>query len=231
MTSRDGVTLPELAVVAWLFTLVLLGLARFATAQGRLIAATHDRLRFADAVRTTDLVLNGELRYAAGSDLIPGADSVWLRAVRGTGTICGRDGAELRVRYQGIRRPDPQKDSALVVTAAGTLGSSHEITGATADDDCGGGFRLTLSPSPTSTAGLVMVFETGSYHLADGGLRYRRGRAGRQPVTEGVLADGRFELLPGGIEVRLALHPDSVPRLSRLHSTHMVHLLNAMPSP
>ena len=132
--------------MAWLFALVLLALARFATAQGRLAALAHDRVRAADAVRTTDLVLSAELRRAGAPDYVLGGDSVRLRAVRGAGPLCGRDGDAIRVRYRGVRQPDPRKDSALVITEADPLGTAHAVTGAAADPGCGDGYRLELAP-------------------------------------------------------------------------------------
>lgn len=222
---RPGVSLPELVLAAWLFALVLLGLARFASAQGRLAALAHDRARAADLVRTTALVLRGELRYTAPADRRIGRDSVRLRAVRGVGVICRAEGSELQVRYRGVRRPDPEKDSALVVSDSGTAGAAFAVTGvAGADGRCGEGYRLVLDGEPPAR-GLVLVFETGSYHLADGALRYRRGRGGRQPVTETILEAGSLEVAPRGVEVRLRVHGDSL-RLAEPAAVVTVGLLN-----
>lgn len=230
MTTREGVTLPELILVAWLFGFVLLALGRFAGAQGRLAVVTHERVRAADVVRTTDLVLNGELRRLAADDWWPGPDSIRLRAVRGSGTLCSATGSELRVRYRGVRRPDPTKDSVVLVTGSGTAGESYAVVGVVADTACGG-FRLELDRAPPASAGLVLLFETGSYYLSDGALRYRRGRGGRQPVTEAVLEAGRFERTGAGLVARLVLHRDSVPRIgSRTRST-VVRMLNAAQQP
>lgn len=231
MRSRAGVTLPELVLVAWLFALVLLALARFAGAQGRIAATTHDRVRAADLVRTTELVLGGELRHAAPADLSVTPDSIRLRAVRGVGVICGRVGTAVLVRYRGVRSPDPEKDSALVITGAGTTGAAYRVTGVVTDRGCGDGYRLTLDPTPPP-AGLTLIFETGSYHLSGGAFRYRRGRGGRQPVTEAVLAPSRFRTGEGSIAARLRLHPDSLPRLSRRSLAASVRRLNpVMPAP
>ena len=225
MKAQPGVTLPELVLVAWLFGLVLLAAARFATAQGRLLALSHDRIRAVDVSRTVALVLDGELRHLAAVDVGISADSVRLRAVRGTGVACHREGAVVTVRYRGIRQPDPRKDSVLVVTEAGTVGAAHDVTAVgSGDPGCGPGLRLTLDPAP-SRAGLLLVFETGSYHLTDA-FRYRTGRGGRQPITEGVLDDGRFQRGPAGLEARFALHPDSLPRAGDRTPTITVGLLN-----
>lgn len=226
MTVRPGVTLPELILVAWLFCLVLLAVARFATVQGRLAAASHDAVRAADLVRTVDLLLNAELRHSAAPDRTAGRDSIRLRAVRGAGAVCRREGADLRVRYRGVRRPDPTKDSVLIIGDSGTPGSAHGLVAVAGDNACGPGYRLTLDPPPTGPWGLVLVFETGSYHLSDGALRYRRGRGGRQPVTEGVLGGARFDARPDAIDARLLLHPDSLTRVPGRAPTARVRLLN-----
>lgn len=227
---RRGVTLPELILVAWLFALVLLALARFAAAQGRLGAVVHDRVRAADVVRTADLILTAELRYAADADIHAlTADSVRLRAFRGAGVVCAAAAGEVWVRYRGVRRPDPDKDSVLVVTAGHTDGLAHALRSAAADATCGDGYRLALDPAPHAGVGLVLVFETGAYHFADRALRYRRGRGGRQPVTETLLDGPRFEPGPGRLTLRLPLDPDSLPRLPDPTAAAVVRLLNRAP--
>lgn len=231
MTARPGVTLPELVLVAWLFGLVLLAVARFAAVQGELAAAGDHRVRAADATRTADLLLTAELRYSAQPDRTATRDSVRLRAIRGAGAVCRGEGAELRVRYRGVRRPDPAKDSVVVITDAGTLGAAHGLTAVAGDDACGDGYRLTLDRAPPASRGLILVFETGSYHLTGGALRYRRGRGGRQPVIEGVLGDARFELQPGRIDARLSLHPDSLIRVPARRPAVRVRLMNPPPPP
>ena len=229
LPRRPGVTLPELLLVAWLFGLVLVAAARFAGAQGRLAALGQERGRAADVVRTADLILNGDLRYAAGPDMVPGRDSIRLRAVRGGGTVCG-GGPELRIRYRGARRPDPTKDSALVLTGGATAGSVHEVASVASDGDCGG-YRLQLSPAAGAEVGMVLIFETGTYHLSGGALRYRRGRGGRQPVTEAVLDDPWFEWTAGGLVARLPLHADTFLRLPAAEQRATVRLLSRGPVP
>ena len=223
--TRPGATLAELVLVSWLFALTLLGLARFAGAQARLAAEAGDRLRAADFTRTLELVLGRELRGLAHPDVAVGRDTIALRAVRGPGVICDTVGGDLIVRYTGIRSPNPTKDSALVITHTRSEGSVHAVLGTASGYDavCPGGRRLSLDPPPPA-AGLVLVFETGSYHLTDGALRYRRGRAGRQPVTEGLLKDAAFETRQGAVLARWLLAPDSLPRLDRIQDDRTVRL-------
>lgn len=229
--TRAGATLPELILVAWLFAVVLLGLARFASAQGRLAALGYDRVRLADAARTADLILAGELRYTSALDRVAARDSVRVRAVRGVGALCRRDGAHVWIRYRGLRAPDPDKDSILLITGSDTGGSIHAVTASAPDSACGSGVRLSIEPPPAASAGLVLLFEPGSYHLSGGALRYRRGRAGRQPLTEALLRDGRFEVGSGTLVARLEPELDSLPRLDSATIDVSIRLLNPVDRP
>ena len=221
MTTRPGATLAELVMVTWLFALVLLGLARFAGAQGRLAAAVSDRVRLEELVRTTRLVLDRELRYLAAADVHAlGPDSLRFRAVRGTGAVCHRGARHLVVRYRGVRWPDPAKDSVLLVTEGGRSGAGYAVTSVSSSAVCPGGLRLDLDRDldPGPAGGVALVFESGAYHLSAGALRYRLGRGGRQPLTEAVLRGGRITPtgpFPGApLRVVLSLRADSLPRIA-----------------
>lgn len=221
MSTRRGSSLAELVLVAWLFALVLAALARFAGVQGRLIAAQQDRTRAAEAVRTASLVLGGELRYLTAADIVaPAAESLRVRAVRGSGVVCGTDGNDILVRYRGARLPNPRKDS-LILVAAGEPAEAPPLalTGVAADDACGGSLRLTLSGAPLPSRAVVLVYETGTYYLADAALRYRAPGAGRQPLTEAVVGPAAFAVGGPGAALRLSLEllGDSLPRLAPEH--------------
>lgn len=211
--GRAGVTLPELVLVAWLFVLVLLAVARFAGAQSRLVATTHYRVRQEELLRVATVVLDRELRTLTPHDFGPViGDSIRLRAVRGSGPLCGPgSGKEVVIQYRGTRRPDPEKDSLLLVSQGGTSGSAYAVRGAARDDACAAALRVTLDPAPPPTAGFALVYETGVYSISSGALRYRRGAGGRQPLTEAVLAGGHIR--PRGPTLALAfeLDPDSLP--------------------
>ena len=123
-SGRRGATLVE-AIVALLVGLLLMQLglstlARFRTAQSEL-AERADALI---AQRVGRHVLRRELRHAtAGRDWLTDADSLSLRAFRGTGIVCANDSvtAELIVAYRGDRGPDSTKDSVLLFAEDGTL--------------------------------------------------------------------------------------------------------------
>lgn len=213
--NRPGVTLPELILVAWLFALVLGAVAGFAAAQGRLVALTHDRVRVGEAVRVAQVVLGAELRSLGTPDLsVLTPDSVRIRAVRGGGPVCEARGQELLVRYRGVRRPEPAKDSVVLVRAS-TATPALAIAGVAADPRCGGALRLTVDGDLRDTdLGLALVFETGSYSIGDGALRYRRGAGGRQPLTETLLRGGGLSVVaPDELTVALRFDPGVLPRL------------------
>jgi hypothetical protein len=212
MTNRPGATsVAELVLVAWLFALVLAGIARFANDQNRLAGLQRDRVRFQEAARTGAVILGSELRFAAPGDVAAGRDSVRLRAFRGGGRTCAVDDESIRVLYRGVRQPDPSKDSVLLIGP----GAIHvrRLESAGTSGECGGSHRLRVEGSPPPDAGYVLVFETGTYILADGAVRYRRGQGGRQPLTEPVLQDLEFQADAQGIHIRLRPHADSLPRL------------------
>lgn len=230
MTRRRGaVSVAELVLVFWLYGFVLAGLAAFARAQGRLARAQESALRRAELVRTTRVVLAAELRYLARADLrTAGGDSVRVRAVRGVGRVCEADGDRLRVDYRGDRLPQPAKDSVLLVLGAAELAAAvTEVEGGGA---CGGvGVRLLLPPGGDTlplVGALALVFETGTYALGDGALRYRLGAGGRQPLTEAVLDDASLDLHAAALRLRLRPEPAALPGGSEVIT---VPLLNGSP--
>lgn len=213
---RPGVvSLPELVLVAWLFGVILALVATFAASQGRLVRLQRDRARAQELVRTTRLVLDRELRSS-----LPiqrggrGGDSIALRAVRGGGPVCEVDGKDVVVRYRGLRGPEPSKDSVLLLTAAAVV-QAGPVRSASTTTACSGGIRLRLADELNdTTAAFALVYERGTYLIADGAFRYRRGAAGRQPLTEAVLADTCSLVVgPAGLRLSLAFDRDSIGRL------------------
>jgi len=188
-----GASLPE-AIVALLVGLLVLQLG----------LATLARLRSAQAdfsVRTDELValrvgrhvLRRELRHGLpGRDWSADADSLSLRAFRGTAIVCASDStaAELVVSYRGERAPDPSKDSVLLVTPDGLSAVRALVGTGVAPTPCPGSAgstaRWRLDRGGPPSAVVARLFERGSYHLSGAALRYRRGTSGRQPLTPEV---------------------------------------------
>lgn len=214
--SRPGASLAEAVTVLALSGVMLAAVARYAgqlAALHRIQVSTMERARTLETART---VLEAELRYLApGRDLAGlASDSLAGRFFRGMGRICGEG---LRVHYRGIRAPDPDKDSLLF--AGGADPRPFALRGLSPDLCADGTPALRLAADTAPRHGVVLLFEHGSYHVGGGGLRYRIGRAGRQPLT-GPLepAGARFAPLAGtaadtvGIAITGGLR-DGAPRL------------------
>lgn len=199
--SRAGLSAVELVVALVLLAGLVGGSWRVFASQRRAAEELRARTEVLDADRAVRVILAAEL--AAG---VPGrdwwlrqADVVELRAFRGWAARCaGADRGidEIVVAYRGMRLPDPEKDSVLallpdgrwsVAALVGRTGLAPECPGTTelpAPDARIEAWRL---DPPLPDAILLRTFERGSYHLEDGSLRYRRGAAGRQPLTPPVL--------------------------------------------
>jgi hypothetical protein len=236
---RSGHSLAELTVA--LFLVAFLGSVVATLLSGSLRAVTGlvERSEVAEARRTVAALLQEELGIGVpGRDWAPdGEHAIGLRAFRGYARVCGA-GAEpgsWRVAWVGIRAPDPDRDSLLVLRADGgwlpagfTGAGTAAAAGAAAPCSAGPGERVAdwqvagvpgpPVPFPSSLpwgvdppALLLRYFERGRYSLEDGAFRYRRGAAGRQPLTPEVVAsESRFHPLAGGgveVELHLLLRP------------------------
>lgn len=208
---RSGASLVE-ALVAALLGLFLLSLgfrtlARVRSEESGLVAR-RDALV---ALRVSRHVLRTELgRSRAQLDWSVDADSLSLRAFRGTALVCSIDtaAAELVVSYRGERAPDPAKDSVLLVVRGGGV-AVRALVGVAAASGCGGTaetWRLSAPVPPMAL--LARVFERGSYHLSGHALRYRRGKSGRQPLTAEVWSTSSG-WVAGGDRVGVDLVPRS----------------------
>lgn len=201
----------ELLIALTLATVVLAGVVGFLLASVRWTDRTSARAEALELVRTVWVVLDEEIRPG-----LPGRDwrltsdrAVELRAFRGVGRVCGLEGGRWAVAYRGIRAPDPNRDSLLV------LGRDGGWRGALLEGAWTGGVGCELDPGESArlltwTGGgdeepvLVRSFESGRYSLEEGAFRYRRGAGGRQPLTpERVGPSSRFEAEAPGIRVRL----------------------------
>ena len=204
--SRAGISAPE-AIVALLLGLVvvhlgLTTLAHLRTVQIRL-ATRADGLV---AMRVARHLLRRELRYGRpGEDWSAYDDSLSLRDFRGTALVCphGTTTVELTVSFQGDRRPDPSKDSVLLIDAEGRREVRALAAVAAAAGPCGSTAAADLDTwqlDAVVPAGSVVarLFERGSYHLNSSALRYRRGASGRQPLTPEVWSSATGWTRSGG---------------------------------
>lgn len=188
--------LVELATSASLLGIVSVACATLVHSQTQLLRNVSERAAMAETLRTASGIFAAEIDAAADQDLRAVTDdSVAMRIMRGQAIVEARVGQRYALRYEGLRDPDPLKDSILVVgtehTASFTLASADPPSIET---------DLPLAPGA-----LVLFFESGAYHIATNALRYRRGAEGRQPVTDelidhrasrfGVEAEGRLLLL------------------------------------
>lgn len=135
-----------------------------------------------------------ELRTGlSGIDWVAGTgDSVVVRAFRGTAVRCAdASPPSWAVRYAGLRRPDPAKDSVLVLANDGVWRVAGLVRARARRGVCGQGAGEVWELNPAVPGAVVgRVFERGSYHVAAGAFRYRPGRGGRQPLTAQVLRTG-----------------------------------------
>jgi hypothetical protein len=206
---REGVALAE-AVLA-----LVVGACVVATAAAALNAAlrgaldTSVRTEVIDAERTALAVMRADISFATPGDISFAGDSVRLRVFRALAIPCHAVDASITVRWRGARDPDPAKDSLLVIggsdepafalTSAGTVTAVAPGCNPEHGDRL---FRLTF-PAPIR-AGLLVAFETGSYQVVDGALRYRRGSSGRQPLTAEVFErESGFAWSAAALRVRL----------------------------
>lgn len=210
-----GFSLVELLVALTLGSVLVAAGWSVLRRQTAAAAAARDLSDRLEVVRTVRTVLDEELRAGLpGRDWsVSGGDSVHLRAYRGVALGCpgsaGGDEDEVLVRYLGMRLPEPEKDSLLVLDEHGGWGTASLEARVPAPDSTGGcgapgtGWRVERwsAPGVPRPLRVARLFERGGYHLADGALRYRSGRGGRQPLTPELLDDGASGLiasLPSG---------------------------------
>lgn len=200
MSSR-GAGLVEVVLALVLLTLLVHGALTVLSRQRRAVTTLVEWHEAMETVALARWVLGDELRAGvAGRDWSePRDDTVGLRAFRGTALVCpvaevaGADGRIL-VRYRGVRRPSPAKDSVLLLDGAGRWRALDLRDREAATERCPGAPDVVmewwvLSEAVEAPGPLARLFERGSYHVSAGALRYRRGRGGRQPLTAPLLHD------------------------------------------
>jgi hypothetical protein len=210
VTARTGHSLAELLAALPLAMLLMAMLLATFVAQARLARALGDRMGRAETERIAAGVLRQELRWIERGDVAAAvADSVTLRLLRGVGVTCGTDAGAIRVDYRGLREPNPEKDSVIIVSAEGES-SARVLASEVTAPSCGEGNARLLRLSTPAVPGVVLLFEHASYHLSARALRVRAGAEGRQPITEewledtgtGLLLEGD-DALPRGVVLRL----------------------------
>ena len=214
-TGRAGISAVEL-LVALLIGAVLLQ-AVWSLMAGQRIAAADLRsiAEGLEAERIVRTVLRGETRAGvpARDWSVPSSGVLLLRAFRGWATVCGEPApGTMVVRYQGMRMPDPVKDSLLILDYDGRWHAVDLLSRARTQGRCatgsGGDPDETWRVEPPVSGGIVVrLFERASYHLTDGVLRYRRGLGGRQPLTTPVLDPTRsgIEAVPDGARMSVGV--------------------------
>lgn len=219
--ERLGASVVE-ALVALLLGLFLVSLALTVVARERAAVAALDRTSDAlAAVRVARQLLGEEGRDgdARRDGWALSTDSLGLRAFRGIGYVCGPGATplDLVVEVEGVRLPEPAKDSLLILGVAGEW-TAAALDGTTATTPCwSDSGRVAevwhLSATPPMGAVFARYFERGSYHVADDALRYRRGMSGRQPLTPEVVrtSSSAFESSGAFVTLFLEIEGSSIP--------------------
>jgi prepilin-type N-terminal cleavage/methylation domain-containing protein len=231
--TPEGFTLPELLLAVVLSGIVLSAVAGLLNMAGLAFRVMIDRAEQAELRRTIASVLLEELgRGVNGIDwILESPQAIQLRAFRGEARGCGlgSDGRTLLVLRRGERQAEALRDSVLVLEREGgwKQGRIRHIRS-------GGEPGMALPAACLSTTGerlerwevevgtppsvwvpiatpagspfFLRYFESGRYSLEDAAFRYRRGTAGRQPLTlERVAPDSHFEADRDGVIVHLVL--------------------------
>jgi len=226
---RAGTSMVELLVALLLLALVIQSAWALLARQRTVGARIGMRAEALETIRTLAWLLPEEadgIRPAADWDGV-GTDSLTLRAFRGVGLPLPYDAGvapaedQIRVCFRGIRSPNPDKDSILILGADGRWRIHGLRWRARREADCsglGGGREEDwwLDPPP-GEAVLSRVFERGTYYLAGEALRYRRGDGGRQPLTPLRIRSGGFlDLGEGAVSWSVTLAGAGMPLDSAL---------------
>jgi hypothetical protein len=207
--KKDGRMLLELLVVLPMLGILGMVLCGLFMTQARVARLARERARSAETVRMTAGVLRSELRWVDPDSDVHAwvADSLRLRSFRGLAVTCGRLSQPVLVAFSGLRQADPSKDSVLLIGHG-----QQTVHALQAVRDTVAGCSRGLGPSqlwslapPAAMEGILLAFETGTYSVSDGALRYRVGMSGRQPITDELIDSraSRFE----SFGLRLSLVP------------------------
>ena len=214
--NRAGYTLVELLFGLLLGSLISTTALKLLQSQSALARITAERGQRAEALRTATQVLTAETRpLMIDPDVRAFArDSLALRAFRGSGSVCALDRDRAYVRYRGARAPDAAKDSLILLRdtsfeAVAALLTAFPAAGCSAAP--GESIYALASNPPLQLGDAIALFESGSYYLANGALRYRLGREGRQPVTTELFENSRtrFSIAAADLHALLTLRASS----------------------
>ncbi|MEK9504930.1 hypothetical protein [Gaopeijia maritima] len=178
--------LAEVLVALALGGLLVAGVWRSSASIRGDLATLSVRATTTDARRVVGLILDQE---AGGlvADPAPTGEAA-VRAHRWWGVVCDTLPTPGRavLRHQGLRQPDPDKDSLLLVAADGRM-FGRRLDAVRSVDGCGGRvIQVAWTPDPGEAfPRVVRGFERGFYRL-DEAFRYRRDRGGAQPLTAEV---------------------------------------------
>jgi hypothetical protein len=223
--GREGGLLIETVIALALGAIVLGSLASLVTSGLRWTRWLIDRSEALEVVRTTWVILGEEVRGGRANDdwRVDDSGVLQLRSFQGVARICEVDAAtsDWWVAYRGRRLPDPSRDSILALRPDGRwqsldLASSTSSPGPTEKCQSLDGesvLRWVVEGSGEAETILARTYETGSYHLVDGALRYRRGGGGRQPLTATRLSSGSsLRQLGDQLQVKVLLEAASTER-------------------
>ena len=165
----------------------------------------RDLAEWRDAARVAGLLLDLDAEGFLGPD--PRGELA-VRAFRWWGAVCGSPATPgaAEIRWRGLRRPDPSKDSVMLVAADGWRTVRALLT-ASGTSGCGSTADLRVTwETRTGDRPAVVVrgFERGTYRVDDA-FRYRRGRGGAQPLTAPVFDPDSVALAAGIRSARLLL--------------------------
>ncbi len=210
--GRGAFTIVEL-VVAMVVAIVLLGLlARGVVSLRRGLERVTSLTEAVEAARVARTLVD---RVAAGEGLLYG-DGPDVRVHLPIGWAEACDSAFV---WAGIRAPDPDRDSALVLDARSRLhrvGVSSAGAGSCSAPHPGASPSVrTLGTDPAvPDARLLLVYESGLVRIDDA-VRYARLGTSRQPLTAAVLSPARSMVEMRGGGVRVEIEADSVRRWRR----------------
>jgi hypothetical protein len=223
MTARPGAALLELLTALTLLAMLTAACAVLVHSQSMMLRSISENSAADETLRTTRMIVRAEFQDLSPSDVrsIAG-DSVAARVFRAWAIVCDVDSTLATLRYRGIREPEADKDSLLVLGEERAVAFSdaalpREPCPALASEE-----RIAVRTArPLRPNAVVLLFESGSYHLATRALRYRRGLEGRQPVTDELIDDrsSGFGAEARGIVIRLKSKPRLVA--ARATETHV----------